>query len=1130
MKITSECKCGYHFPVWRIFLLCLVIQLLGTFSVQAQSRVTLSMRNATVEQILNGIEKNSSYHFLYNKNLIDVNRQIRDFSVKNESIQGVLKKIFNDGSVNFTIKENQIVLSQAASFDGKGKKDCKVTGRVVDVTGDGLPGATIAVNGTPIKAVTSIDGSFDVTVPRNSTLQFSYVGCVSQSRKVSNSTSLEVMLRENQKVLNDVVVIGYGTTTRKNLTTSISSVKPDKISKATNSNISQLLVGRAAGLQASITSVQPGGQVDLSIRGAGTPVFVVDGIMMPSGSLEVGNGTTEIGSAIRRSGLAGLNPADIESVEVLKDASAAIYGIGAANGVILITTKKGSESKPIVTYDGSYSIVKNYKYLEPLSGPELMNISNVFSKENYLFTKGMYPYGDRPYDNKWIPQFSNTDIKNAITTNWLDLVLKTGSVNNHNISVSGGSKYVKYYVSGNYFDQEGTVKNSSMERYVLNTKISMQWFPFFRLTTMANINQNNYVNSLADGGRGGHASGAIQTALVTPSYLPVYDSEGNPTHFRNYSNPVEMTKIRDKTKSNGYYVNIAADIDFIKNVLSARLLYGANKENSNRDLYIPSTIYYYQMYQSRGHLGYIERLNQTYEATASFSKKFWNTLKVDAVLGCGKYTSSGNGLQLDYQKINDYINSEDVSAAEGIFSPTSYKSGDERRSQFARLSLDLYDRYILSGTLRRDGTDKFFSNKKYAWFPSVSAAWKITGENFMKSIPWINLLKLRASYGETGSDNLGSSLYGFYYVSSRYIKFSNNATTYIPYLLSGPDYPNVTWQKTKMKNVGIDFSILNDRLWGSFDIFRNDVTNLLGAADASVLAMTTSIPMNFGHYMRCGWDGTLNSINVNIPSVFRWTSILTLSHYNNIWIKRQPNYFYQSYQYRKREPMNAAYYYETDGIINIDKSNVTASQATLGADAQQPGFPVIKDQNKDGKITIDDIKMRNTLPTIGIGLGNTFTYKDFDLDVFLYGAFGQWRYNYAYAYASPGQVYYTNPSNTTKFIYTNWNSQTATNAKRSGIAAVKSVPLPGGVGIMEDFKNASFVRVRNITLGYNLDGSKLGYMGNYISSVRVYFDCQNPFTFTKYEGVDPEIYEGNSEDRSGYPMNRTFSFGLKLVF
>jgi TonB-linked SusC/RagA family outer membrane protein len=1130
MKITSKCKYGYHFSWWRIFLLCIIVQVFGITQLQAQTSLTLHMRNATVEQILNGIEKNSAYHFLYNKNLINVNRQIKDFSVKKETIQNTLNKIFSDGSVIYTIKDNQIVLSRAPSTDIKDKKDCKITGKVVDETGDGLPGTTILVNDTPFKAITNADGSYEITVPRNSTIQFKYLGCIPQSRKVSSSTTLDITLREDQKILNDIVVIGYGTTTRKNLTTSISSVKPEKISKATNSNISQLLVGRAAGLQATITSVQPGGQVDLSIRGAGTPVYVVDGVMMPAGSLEVGNGTTEIGSAIRRSGLAGLNPADIESIEVLKDASAAIYGIGAANGVILITTKKGSESKPVVTYDGSYSIVKNYKYLEPLSGSELMNIANVYSKENYLFTKGMYPYGNKAFDNKWVPQFSNTDIQNAINTNWLDLVLKTGAVNNHNISVSGGSKYVKYYVSGNYFNQQGTVKNSSMERYVLNTKISMQWTPFLRLTAMANINQNYYVNSLADGGRGGHASGAIQTALVTPSYLPIYDSDGNPTHFRNYSNPVEMTKIRDKTKTNGYYVNVSADIDFIKNILSARLLYGTNKENANRDLFIPSNIYYYQMYQSRGHLGYIERLNQTYEATLSFNKKFWDKLNVNVVLGCGKYTSNGNGLQLDYQKINDHINSEDVSAAEGIFSPTSYKSGDERRSQFARAGLDLFDRYILSATLRRDGTDKFFKNKKYAWFPSVSAAWKITNEKFMKNIPWINLLKLRASYGETGSDNLGSSLYGNYYVSSRYIKFSNNSTTYIPYLLSGPDYPYVTWQKTKMKNIGIDFSVLNDRIWGSFDIFRNDVTNLLGATDASVLSMTTSIPMNYGHYMRCGWDGTINSINLDIPNIFRWTSLLTLTHYNNIWIKRQPNYYYQEYQYRKREPMSAIYFYETDGIINIDKSNIPASQASLSADAQQPGYPIIKDQNKDGKITIDDIKMRNTLPTLSVGLGNTFTYKNFDLDIFLYGSFGQWRYNYAYAYASPGQVYYTNPSNTTKYIYTNWNSQTALNGKRSGIAATKSVALPGNVGFVEDYKNASFVRVRNITLGYNLDGNKLGFIGNYINSIRVYFDCQNPFTFTKYEGVDPEIYEGNSEDHSGYPMNRTYSFGLKLVF
>lgn len=321
----------------------------------------------------------------------------------------------------------------------------------------------------------------------------------------------------------------------------------------------------------------------------------------------------------------------------------------------------------------------------------------------------------------------------------------------------------------------------------------------------------------------------------------------------------------DRTKTSGYYLNFAADVDIIKDMLSFRLMYGINKENANRNLYIPSDIYFMDMYKSRGHLGYVERRNQTMEGTLTFKKQFGDLLRVDAVVGMGRYTNDSNGLELDYEQINDHIAADKVEAAEGAFYPTSFRAADERRSQFARASVDLLDRYVVAATIRRDGTDKFFPGKKYAYFPSVSLAWKLSNEPFMKHISWIDQLKIRGSYGQTGNDNLGSSLYGTFSLAAQYIKFSNNSVTYVPYLLSGPDYPNVTWEKTTMKNIGVDFSVLKDRIWGSFDMFRNDVTNLLGYDSSSPLSMTSSVPMNYGHYVRYGWDATINSLNYEIP-------------------------------------------------------------------------------------------------------------------------------------------------------------------------------------------------------------------------------------------------------------------------
>ncbi|MCE5174320.1 MAG: SusC/RagA family TonB-linked outer membrane protein [Bacteroidales bacterium] len=1108
---------------------------LSVFTIHvAAQKVTLSYQNVPFEKVLYSIKQQTGLALVFSEQLVDVSRKV-SINATSIEVKEALKQLLVGTNVSFEIKNNKLYLVEKKAEENliPTPVQKKITGSVADSKGEAIIGATVKIKGMKSETITDINGQFSLDVPENSVLTVSYIGYDTQEFRADGRTNIDITLKEDIKLLDEVVVVGYGTTLRKNLTTAVSTIKTENISKAANSNMSQLLLGRAAGLQASISSPQPGGNVSLSIRGAGTPIFVVDGVMMPSNSLEVGNGNIETPSSINRAGLAGLNPNDIESIEILKDASAAIYGIGAANGVILITTKKGSEGKPRITIENNYSMVRNYSYLQPLNAQEYMNIANVFSKENYLFNNKMYPYGDNSYDNKWAPEFTPRDIDHAQTTNWLDYILKPGSISNHNISVSGGSKLLRYYLSGNYYKQEGTVSNSSMERYALRTNISSQVLPFLKLTTILNVNSNQYVNSNADGGgAGGIGKDALQTALSYPSYLSVYDENGDYTRYRNYSNPVEMSFVNDRTKTSGWYLNMAADMDIIKNMLLARFMYGTNQENANRSLYIPSNIYYYEMTgRSRGHLGYADRNYQTIEATISFNKQFSDWLKTDAVAGMGLYYNGSDGMDIDYQNAKDNIGPDNIGGAEGPFYPTSFKSRNEKRSQFIRATFDVFDRYVLASTLRRDGTDKFFPGKKYALFPSVSFAWKLSNESLMKDISWIDQLKIRASYGQTGQDNLGTLLYGNYGPSSSYVRFSENSVTYIPYIKEGADYSDVTWEKTIMKNIGLDFSILHNRIWGSFDCFRNDVTDLLGTAPGEPLNMAGSRPFNYGHYYRTGWDATINSLNIEIPRVFKWTSRLTLTQYNLFWVEREPNYDYKEYQLRKNEPMNAYYYYNIAGIINMDKSNMPESQLTLPVEAQMPGYPIIKDRNSDGLISLEDIYMGNSTPDISIGFGNTFTYKNFDLDIFLYGQFGAERYNYAYQWALPGDLYYENPRNTNIYAYTLWNSQTNPNGTRRGIASTKAVSLPGGAGTSEDIQDASFVRIRNITLGYNLNGKKLGKsLGNYISNIRIFMDTQNPITLTKFAGVDPEIYIGNNSSPAGYPMTRIFSIGANINF
>ncbi len=1009
-------------------------------------------------------------------------------------------------------------------------QDKNITGIVSDEDGLPIPGVNIAIQGTSEGTMTNFDGEYSIDTSVGDILIFSFLGTKTKEVTVGNADTYNVTLEQDNAELDEVVVVGYGTTSKKNLTTAISQVDPENIQKAAVSNTSQLLLGQAAGLQATVSSPQPGGGVNISVRGGGTPLYVVDGVVMPSGSLEAGGGgsTTSLPSSIDRGGLAGLNPEDIESIEVLKDASASIYGIGAANGVILITTKEGKKGKLNVSYNGSSSLVKNYDYIQPLEAQDYMGLVNSFSRERYLFNNQMGAYGDIAYDDGWSAPFNDSEIANTETVNWVDEILRDGTINNHNVIVNGGSEKISYYLSGNYFDQEGTVANSGMKRYTLRSNVTAELFPFLKLTSIANINRNSFRNSSVGGsssGRGSEAAGALTAALNYPSFIPIRNENGEYSQFINIPNAVALQDIDDGTFSNGTFLNFVADITLIQDKLNARLTYGNNKEHTRRSVFIPSHVYFDQQYMARGNIAENDRENQTFEATLSYNTQVGEFMEIDAVVGAGKYLSSGTGLGVAYTGTHDVIGNDNLNAVTGNRNLSSNRYKDERRSQFARANFDLLDRYVVSGTLRRDGTDKFFPEKKYAFFPSVSMAWKMTNEEFLNDVDWLGLLKLRASYGVTGNDNLGTSLYGTYSPSSTQIQFEGGNVIYPTYVQNGVDHPNVSWEKTTMKNLGIDFYLFNDRLSGSFDIFQNDVTDLLGDANSPGLSMFGTYPINGGHIRRQGWDASLNSTNVKTPD-FSWNTVVTLSKFNSLWIERFPNYDYQPFQIRNEEPTNARYYYKTTGIINPDMSNVPNSQPE---EFQVPGFPIISDTNGDGEITEDDILMNNEVPDIYFGFGNTFAYKNFDLNIFLYSQIGVNRYNYAWDWAQAAPLAnQTNSISTAAFDL--FHSENNPGGKFPGLAyELSSTSLPGNVGTDLRFQDASFMRFRNITLGYNI---QKGVLGNVIDNMRIYIDAQNPITITNYDGFDPEIVTGGSYKtfKAEYPQAATYSLGLEINF
>ena len=1138
-KISKAIKTKYNYQIFKTmknkkypFLFFLIVLLSTGIGWAQNEKITLHLDNVSLEHVLSKIEEKTAYSFQYSKQVIDV-RQKRTIHVDKQTIHNVLETLLKGTSIQYQIKNRQIILSAKKTVKTNTKM---LKGIIKDrKTGEPIIGASIAVEKESIGAISDINGNFAINVSADKKIVVSYIGYESQVLDVLDKSFLEIYLSEDIKLIDEVVVVGYGSVSKKNLTTAIAQVKTDKISQAGTSHVNQLLMGRAAGLQATVNSMRPDGKVNISIRGGGNPIYVIDGIVMPNNALSGNCGQVGLPNNIDRNGIANLNPADVESVEILKDASAAIYGIGADNGVILITTKKGKEGAPNIVYDGSYSFVRNYPYLDVLNSKEYMELANVFNKENYLYNNKQYPYGTTPYDGKWKPQFTEADMQNATDTDWKDLVLRNGFLTKHNLTISGGHSKFKYYLGGSYLKQQGTVSRSGMTKYSVHGNLGLDLFPFLNLTSVFNANQNTYDNGIIGtdtGNQGDVAPSVLTSALLYPSYLPVKQDDGSYTIFRNIPNPKAMEDIVDYSKENGYSLNFSINAKLYKDILVFKGVYGMNQENVRRSTFIPSDVYFARMYKSRGNIYSQRRQTQTLEAMLSFSKYMFNFVQVDAMAGMGKYLESNEGYGISYEDTHDMINEHDISSAKGKIYPTSHTLKNEKRSQFFKLSFDVLDRYVISATLRRDGTDKFFPGKKYALFPSVSAAWKISNEKFLKDVFWINLLKLRASYGKTGQDNLGSSLYGVYEPSGFKVGFNDNGLFYVPCVSMGTNYPDVSWQKTIMKNIGLDFYLFKNRVSGSIDVFRNDVTSLLGYASTSPLAIYPTRPINGGHFYRQGWEIMLDT--KNMVGDFNWNTQLTFSKTNSFWKERMPNYDYRSYQKRNKEPMNAYYYYKMTGIINADRSNMPESQKTLQAEAQLPGCPIIDDKNNDGKIDENDIYLKDNTPDIYIGFGNTFTYKNWEFSFFMYGQFGILKSNIAYRAALPGPLAVDYPENTNKYAYLLWNSQTNPNGTRPGLAVDRMGALPGGAGVNIDMENASFVRMRNITLSYNFRDKILGKLKKYVKGIKVYADVQNPFVISKFKGFDPEIYTGgggaNNASRGEYPQARTFTLGTNIVF
>jgi TonB-linked SusC/RagA family outer membrane protein len=1026
----------------------------------------------------------------------------------------------------------------------------KITGKVTSaIEEESLIGVTVMVKGTSQATVTDIEGKFAITASPSDTLLFSYIGYERLSLAVGNQLVINIVLSPEIQALSDVVVIGYGTVRKIDLTGSVSNVKTGDLSISATTSIDNLLQGRAAGLNLTSRSAQPGGGLNINIRGelspngSNAPLYVIDGVpLTDNSSVEPSLNDATLGyyGGVDRSPLNTINPSDIESIDILKDASAAaIYGSAAANGVILITTKKGKEGKLTVDYRGSFTMQSPKPYYDLLNATEFRWQHNRMMYETYLYNQGAGPYGEvDPATLTYDYPFTQQEIDEAGEgTDWLDVVMRDGSIQEHNISLTGGSEKSQIYTSFNYYNNKAILENSDFIRYTGRVNIDQKLSNRVNTSLRLNFSQISSNNAATGSNSGGvEKYNMLQAAYSFAPDREIYDEYGNYTYSydRQVTNPAAFLIIDDQMRSTRFSVAPKITIDIVKG-LSLVGTGGMDRQGAQRGYYLPVAAQRSNVPNGMAQLGTNRIDNYSAEGYLNYTKKFANS-NLTFVGGAGYYKTISDGFGLvsrGYFTDAFGYNNVGISSDKMQNTINSYRSEKTKISQFFRMNYSLSDKYLLSVVGRRDAASDFAPEKKYGFFPGVSAAWRISEESFMGNASFVSDLKLRAGYGTSGNENLNGANWMRLYRTNG-AGYSIGSNVYPEVILSQEENRNLSWETDVTIDIGLDFGFLSNRITGTFDYFNRTASDLLLWSQQPYNNAIRNVYQNAGATRSVGYEVMIKSNNI-ATGQFSWTTEFTLSTFKAFWAERDLEVELPEYV-GENDELHAIYGWETDGIIKTD-----ADRPSYMPNAYL-GNIKYKDQNDDGVLDVKDVKqIGNTDPKWSVGLGNTFTFKGFDFNFYFYGFLkraGLYGYRPGGVSSSTGSTQYSiaidPPGNVLTTIEDVWTSDN-TDGIYPGVAPdlysgqnpAVNTHLPSGnqfYGVNTDFylRDASFLRLKNITLGYTLPYKNIL---NTIHSARFYIDLQNVAVITKYEGFDPEYSDVNP-----YPQAFSTTLGVNITF
>jgi iron complex outermembrane receptor protein len=1071
-----------------ILLMCVL-----TFNVSASvysqsSRLTLEVKDKSIREVLKTIEKQSQFRFFYNDEFTDLNKAV-SVAVDNMPISEILSQVFDDTQVTFKVLENNFVVITPNTVLQQ-----KVTGTVTDAsTGEAIIGANILVEKTTIGVVTDVNGKFSLDVSKSdAVLVVSFLGYNTERIVLSGQSALDIKLIPEITKLDEVVVVGYGVQRKADVTGASSRLTESNMNKAVATSPIEMMQGRISGVNISQNNGEPGGGMSVRIRGSSSirsgqdPLYVIDGVPLDNANLTPAGSTSVSGisGSAEKNPLSFLNPDDIESIDILKDASStAIYGARGANGVVLVTTKKGKKGEGTITYDGYTGVSQIRKKLDILSAAE--------------FRAYRKPDGT-----------ALTDM--GANTNWQDEIFRSAITQSHTITYGGGTDKHTYRASLGYLNQEGIVKTTDIEK--LNGKIQVSQKLF---KDRLNITGNIVVSHVKDrraaiGETGGFEGDVILNALkLNPTY-PIYNSDG--TYYQNSTtqrNPLAMLNLtNDVTSTDHLMGNISAEYEIIKG-LKYKINVGFDRTVAERRINLNKDLSYLANH-GEANINGVQANNKLIENYLTYTKKIGTDHNITLLAGHAYqyFSVAGSSLNVNGFTVEDILYTN--SLGYGNFSTantSSYANENELQSFFGRVNYSFKDKYLFTFTGRADGSSKFGTNNKYGFFPSGAFAWRLSEEDFMKSMSSVvNNLKIRIGYGKTGNQEIPNKLslliVGTASDANGY--FNNKLTPGITFIQT-PN-PKIKWETTAQTDIGIDFGLFNDRISGTIDYFHKQTGDVL-LQDPASLAPTSTAWGNISNLkiINSGVELGLNGTIVKKQN-FSWEAGVNFSYIKND-VKDLPVTLIETGN-ASGQGLSGT---RVQIITNNQPIGTFYGRVYEGLDAN--GISIYK---KDAKGNDAMEYLGSALPDYTYSFNTRVQYRNFDFSMFWYGVQGNKVYN-----------------NTANALFVKGSLNSGANVTKT-VANSSESPSNGNTFSSRFVEDGSFLRLSNMTLGYNFKVKSI----NWLDNARIYVTGNNLLLLTNYSGFDPEVNSDANQNGvpslginyTNYPRARTFTFGVSLKF